>query len=292
MSDDNVVAERHSTANRYMPENGQLAVLQKGYWTPISFDSLDYIDCGHIASHRAILSDIKPIDCETYYVSTPDSATPEEKDDFTILTASDSVGVQRHAGRAPMLMFDELLYIDCDHIESHRVALTDDNSTDIACTYYTTATSSITGSDSEIGIATSDDSIQVKYHSSISQHRNKLSQVVGGEYLPLSYDALDYIDCDHVESHREIVTDGDDIGFEFAVGDTCFTSDQYVIHNNEGETLEKLPEWFGTGYYRKKVKELDFINADNGSLGTHQVQHLRVGLNYALAENTLPADDD
>ncbi len=225
MSDDNVVAERHSTANRYMPENGQLAVLQKGYWTPISFDSLGYIDCDRIASHRAILSDIKPIDCETYYVSTPDSATPEEKDDFTIF-------------------------------------------------------------------ATSDDSIQVKYHSSISQHRNKLSQVVGGEYLPISYDVLDYIDCDHIASHRETVTDGDDIGFEFAVGDTCFTSDQYVLYDNKGERLEKLPEWFGTGYYRKKVDELDFVNADNGSIGTHQVQHLRVGLNYALAENTLPADDD
>lgn len=53
-SQDDNQTEWKSSAKQY---GDFLAVLRGGTWMPISFDMLDYIDCGHIVSHEAITTD-------------------------------------------------------------------------------------------------------------------------------------------------------------------------------------------------------------------------------------------
>ena len=124
----------------------------------------------------------------------------------------------------------------------------------------------------------SDDDSTVKYHSSISQHKNKLSVMQRGEWVPISYDVLDWINCeDGVKSHRAIVTDGDDIGFNFDVGTEHVLSEMYALYN------------YG-------VDEHDFalcayVKDDKGLFGECNNKCLRIGLNYALADDTLKPDD-
>lgn len=127
----------------------------------------------------------------------------------------------------------------------------------------------------------------VKYHSSISQHSNKLYVVKGGEYVPISFDTLDYIDCGKVYSHKSVVTDGDDIGYNYEVGNRRFISDTYVSVDRKGIEKYALPKWFGEGFYSKVVDEQVFTNFDNGSLGNRNIYDLRIGLSYAAADKTL-----
>lgn len=136
-----------------------------------------------------------------------------------------------------------------------------------------------------------DEKPEVFYHSSLSQHKNKFSVYKHGEWIPISYDVLDYIACDHVESHKAIMTDGDDIGYEFDVNEMTYYSDVYLTYDTQGVREEKLQCWFGEGYYKKFYSERDFLNSDNGALGVTNKQTVRIGLNYALAEKTLPADE-
>ena len=129
----------------------------------------------------------------------------------------------------------------------------------------------------------------VKYNSSISQHSNTLCVLIRGEWCPISFDVLDYIDCEEAKSHRAIVTDGDDIGFNFPVGECCLVNNEYVYHDGDRKELRTLPEWFGAGMYEAYIKKDTFTNFDNTALGTTQEYRLRIGLNYALADRTLPS---
>lgn len=135
------------------------------------------------------------------------------------------------------------------------------------------------------------DNPQVRYYSSISQHSNKLHVVKGGELVPISYDVLDYIECDKVHSHRAIVAHGEDIGYNYDVKECCFYTDQYIYHDNQRTELRTLPHWFGEGFYEVANNEFDFINADNGSLGERNKYTLRIGTRYAKADKTLKAVD-
>lgn len=131
----------------------------------------------------------------------------------------------------------------------------------------------------------------VKYYSSISQHKNKLSVLIRGEWVPISFDVLDYIDCECIKSHTAIVTDGDDIGFNYPVGECHLYIDQYIYHDEYGAELRTLPKWYGEGVYTQMLSGDAFINSDTNSLGVSNDYRLRVGLNYALADKTLPAVD-
>ena len=137
----------------------------------------------------------------------------------------------------------------------------------------------------------SDDNPSVRYHSSISQHKNKLSVMKRGEWVPISFDSLDYINCEGVKSHRAIVTDGDDIGFDFPVGSETLLSDTYLTNDFRGVVTEQLPAWFGTGEYKEFIEARGYVNSDCESLGHRTAQELRIGLAYALADKTLEADD-
>lgn len=193
--------------------------------------------------------------------------------------------------------FDGIDYIGCDEIAARRFILTDDPNYDCfsqcKCAYYTEVVdSTLEPAENETRkLLLPEEKPEVFYHSSISQHQNKFSVYQRGEWVPISYDVLDYIGCDHVESHRAIMTDGDDVGFEFDVNEMTYYTDNYLVYDTQGVRAEKLQHWFGEGTYEKHYTELDFLNADNGSLGVTNAQTLRIGLDYALAEKTLPADE-
>ena len=133
------------------------------------------------------------------------------------------------------------------------------------------------------------DKPQVKYHSSISQHKNTLCVMKKNEWCPIAFDSIDYIDCDHIGSHRACVTDGDDIGFHYDVKNCKVITRNYLYHDRNQVVLKTLPEWFGSGYYEDVLTGQAFVNADNGALGTENLLNLRIGLNYAIADEMLPA---
>lgn len=139
-------------------------------------------------------------------------------------------------------------------------------------------------------ILESNDSPTVRYKSSISQHRNTLCVMKRGEWLPISYDVLDFIDCERIECHRAFMTDGDDIGWHYPVGECTLYTNQYVYHDEYGTELRTLEDWFGTGMYLEALTKRAFINSDLEALGIVNKYRLRVGLSYAIADKTLPGE--
>ena len=134
------------------------------------------------------------------------------------------------------------------------------------------------------------DNPKVKYHSTISQSKNTLCVMKKGEWCSIVFDSLDYIDCDHIESHRAGVTDGDDIGFDFDVKTCKVLTTVPVSHDNHQIELRPLPEWFGAGFYEYANNSRAVINADNGTLGSTNLLHLRTGLNYAISDTLLQGE--
>lgn len=130
---------------------------------------------------------------------------------------------------------------------------------------------------------------KVYRHSSITQHKNTLSVLKKGEWLPLVCDHLDYIDCGRVVSHKVAVTDGEDIGYTYGVKECKYWTDNYLMGNNGYTTTSALPTWFGIGYYDDYKDSNVIINSDDESLGQHNELTLRVGTSYCLAEETLKA---
>ena len=133
------------------------------------------------------------------------------------------------------------------------------------------------------------DNVQVKYHSTISQYKNTLNVIKKGERCPIAFDSIDYIDCGRIVSHTAAVTDGDDIGFNYDVHDCYITTYQLLYHDQNQTVTKALPEWFGAGFYEEQLTGQALIEADNGTLGVGNKLDLRVGLNYALSDTTLPA---
>lgn len=136
---------------------------------------------------------------------------------------------------------------------------------------------------------TADENNQAEWHSSIAQYREQpfLTGEVGGVALPIVSDYIDYIDCDHIESHLVSMATSDDIGYEFPVGHYRYTTDQYVLVDHEGTETRMLPAWFGEGMYKEYVNKLAFTNADNGALAVRNTENLRVGLEYASCKKTI-----
>lgn len=135
----------------------------------------------------------------------------------------------------------------------------------------------------------SSDDHDVRYYSSSNQHQNKLSVLVNNVWKPIVFDSVDYIDCDKVKSHKVCVTDKEDIGYVFPVAECVYTDDTYITHDHHATEYEVLNEWFGEGVYQVAVDKKAFVNFDNGALGIRNITKLRIGLSYALADNTLPA---
>lgn len=290
----------------------KLSTLRGGEFIPISYDVLDYINCDGVGSHRATVYDHDDdgydYDC-THYATVKNTLSGDTADDMKVYEPDEEVEVRykttsqlnhstllstmRAGGWVP-LAYDALDAINCDGVVTHmeKLSLGDGDVYNTDCTHIAVADKTADGDTSlQTDILEPDEQTTVKYHSSISQHKNKLSTLRGGEWLPLSYDALDYINCYEVGSHRETVTDTADIGYDFSVCERQFYTDQYIYHDEKHLEMRTLDSWFGAGEYATVVDANAFINSDTGALGERTLNKLRIGTKYALAEETLEPDE-
>lgn len=125
--------------------------------------------------------------------------------------------------------------------------------------------------------------------SSISQSRDtKISLTTGkGQFLPLVFDYLDYIDCNRVKSHPTTISLINELDYEYPVKECTYFTDKYVYTDEQGEELRELPEWFGAGFYRKYIDRNVIVNFDNEAFGTRNRQTLQTGLHYVRATDSL-----
>lgn len=144
-----------------------------------------------------------------------------------------------------------------------------------------------------------DEKPEVFWHSSISQDKHTLSVLKRGEWIPISFDSLDYITCDEkagkcgglkAVSHGAILTDGEDIGYHFGVGECSYLSSSILTHDHTGVITKALPACMGEGFYEAYVDNEAFVNDDDEALGVINRTDLRVGTAYALARKTLKAE--
>lgn len=127
--------------------------------------------------------------------------------------------------------------------------------------------------------------------SSIYQFRGFLAVRRGDEWVPIAYDVLDGIHCDHVDSHKAVLTREPYIGYAFPVKECRYLSDTYVLGAEKGVELLPLPEQFGVGFYESAYDRFYAVNGEDSSLGVSNDTTLRVGLDYVLANDSLePAD--
>ena len=136
-----------------------------------------------------------------------------------------------------------------------------------------------------------DEKPQVSRRSSLEQYKGFLSTMIRGGWSPIVFDQLDGINCETVKSHPVIISWGNDIGYEYSDGECHYASDHFVYTDKEGVEQVVLPTCMGGDgeMYLKYVNKNSFINFDNASLGVHNTKTLRVGLDYSLASETLPA---
>lgn len=136
------------------------------------------------------------------------------------------------------------------------------------------------------------DEYDVRRHSSVNQYDAFLSVQKGGVNVPLRFDSLDWINCDGIKTHSVIISDGNDIGFNYPVGHYTYFTDTYLIMDRNEVVVKKLPEWYGAGWYEKALREKNFINFDDRSLGERNVVHLRIGKDYIKADEMLDSADE
>lgn len=150
-----------------------------------------------------------------------------------------------------------------------------------------------------------DEKPEVFWHSSISQEKHTFSVLKRGEWVPISFDSLDYITCENKEeccggkkcnqlkvvSHCAILTDKPDIGYTYGVKNCTYLSTILLSSDHIGLVTKALPAWMGEGTYETYVKTRAFTQSDKSALGIAQNVNLRVGTAYALAKRTLQADE-
>lgn len=137
-----------------------------------------------------------------------------------------------------------------------------------------------------------DEKPMVKRHSSIDQFREFLSVMTKGGWTPIVFDQLDGIKCETIFSHPVILSFSNDIGYVFPEAHCSYASDKFVYFDKEGVEHKLLPECMGGKgeFFDFYTKGYSFVNFDGGSVGIHNRNNLRVGLDYCLSDETLPAE--
>lgn len=133
---------------------------------------------------------------------------------------------------------------------------------------------------------------KVKRHSSIDQFSGFLSVMKKGGWTPIIFDQLDGITCDEIKTHPVAISFSNDVGYVFPEAHCTYASDKFVYFDKEGVEQRVLPACFGEGgqFYDIFVKGFSFINFDDDtSVGTHNIYKSRTGLDYVVADETLPA---
>lgn len=123
--------------------------------------------------------------------------------------------------------------------------------------------------------------------SSISQHTDKLGHWKKGQFLPLVFDKLDYIDCDRIVSHKSTLSNGTDIGFDYPTGSCTIYSNNYLYGDIRETIVKVLPSWYGNGFYESFLDKFTMINSSSSSLGLACRQQLAVGLDYVKCKTVL-----
>lgn len=137
-----------------------------------------------------------------------------------------------------------------------------------------------------------DDDRRVHLHSSIDQFSKFIATYERGGWTPISFDYLDYIDCDKPVSHKVIIEFDDGLGYYFPIDECEFETDEYILPETAGVVLKELPECMGEGFYQAYEKADLIVNFDDGSaLGTHNRYKLKIGTHYWMAEEFLPPED-
>lgn len=136
------------------------------------------------------------------------------------------------------------------------------------------------------------DKREVEALSSIDQYRKFIATYERGGWAPIEFDYLDYIDCDKIVSHPVIIEFGDDIGYNFPIGECEYTTDEYPVFNRQEVETRVLPECIGDGFYDVFVDEDNIVNFDDSGLGTHNYYKLKIGQDYYLAKKKLPPVED
>lgn len=140
---------------------------------------------------------------------------------------------------------------------------------------------------------------KIKALSSIDQYRNFIATYERGGWTPIEFDFVDYIKCIGCEGGdkyevktRPIIIEFDDkIGYHFPVGECRFTTDDYLKFDRDGTELLPLPECYGDGFYERALDGEEIVNFDDAALGTRNNYRLKVGQDYYLADEILPASD-
>lgn len=125
--------------------------------------------------------------------------------------------------------------------------------------------------------------------SSISQHTDKLGYWKKGQFIPLEFDKIDYIDCDSITSHRSTLSNGTDLGFDYPTGNCTVYSNNYLYGDIKEVVMRALPSWYGVGFYEAFVDKFTMINSSSASLGLACRQQLAVGLDYVKCKTVLNA---
>lgn len=136
------------------------------------------------------------------------------------------------------------------------------------------------------------DEVNIHRHSSANQYGNFLAVKKGGINIPLRFDKLDWISCDGVKTHSVIISDGDDIGYNFPVGHYTYFTDTYLIMDRDKVVVKQLPKWYGEGWYEKSLRDKTFTNFDGSSLGERNRVDLTIGLDYILTDEMLDNADE
>ncbi len=141
---------------------------------------------------------------------------------------------------------------------------------------------------------------RTKTLSSIDQYDKFVATYERGGWTPIEFDQLDYIECIDCEggnkyrvvSHPIIIEFGDEIGYHFPIGECEYTTDDYLLLDRSETILLPLPEFYGDGFYEYHDKSRIIANFDDGTaLGIRNNYRLKIGMDYILANEILPASD-
>lgn len=144
-----------------------------------------------------------------------------------------------------------------------------------------------------------DEEQRVKVHSSIDQYRKFIATYERGGWTPIQFDYFDYIECVdckeggkyRVATHPVIIEFDDQIGYHFPLGSCNITTDDYLVFDQNRVELEPLDECDGDGFYEAYKGDREIVNFDNAGLGVRNRYRLKIGQDYYLATEFLPADD-
>lgn len=152
----------------------------------------------------------------------------------------------------------------------------------------------VAGYNKNMEILPPDEEITVRRHSSIDQYKGFLSIYHKGGYTPIQFDMIDGITCNKIHHHPIIISYGDDIGYHYQDAECTYASDDYILFDKKTTELVTLPcANGGQGeFYERHIDGHTFVNFDNDtSFGTHNEKRLRIGTDYLLADEKLPAVD-